>query len=34
MKFNKQLTALAFLTLIATSGTVPAIATQAQTCYR
>lgn len=31
MKFNKQLTALAFLTLIATSGTVPAIATQAQT---
>ncbi|MEH2381501.1 MAG: SH3 domain-containing protein [Nostoc sp.] len=29
LKFNKQLTALAFLTLIA-GGTVPAVATQAQ----
>jgi Bacterial SH3 domain len=31
LNFNKQLTALAFLTLIATSGTLPAVATQAQT---
>lgn len=30
LKVNKQLTALAFLTLIATGGTVPAVATQAQ----
>jgi hypothetical protein len=30
-KFNKQLTALAFLTLIVTGGTVPAAATQNQT---
>jgi hypothetical protein len=30
LKFNKQLTALAFLTLIATGSTVPAVATQEQ----
>jgi Bacterial SH3 domain len=29
-KFNKQLTTLAFLTVIATGGTVPAAATQTQ----
>ncbi len=30
LKFNKQLTVLAFLTLIATGSTVPAVATQTQ----
>ena len=31
LNFNKRLTALAFLTLIATSGALPAVATRAQT---